>query len=93
MAKFTGPRRLPSTLTEKEAFESPSPRRTLCPIYEECLDYAISYFWASFTCRGCRMEQLIVLGKISEVLPPRGERCGTWADPALLYESRAQFLS
>jgi len=93
MKKFTGPRRLLSTLSEEEAFEYPSPRRTLCPNYEECLDYAIRRFWVSFTCRGCRMEELILLGRIKELPPPAGEPRFTWNDPLLIHEPWAQFLS
>jgi hypothetical protein len=70
MEKHTGPRRLFYTLTENDAFAFPSPRRTLCPAYEECLDYAVRHFWISFTCKGCRMEELIVMGKIKEIPPP-----------------------
>jgi len=91
MVKYTGPRRLPSTLSEEEAFDWPSPRRTLCPNYEECLDYAVRRFWTSFTCRGCRMEELILKGKIKELTPP--EPIPVWEDPALARDFRLQYLS
>jgi hypothetical protein len=66
-----GPRVLYSTLTEEEAFEYPPPRRTLCPRYEDCLEQAASKFWASFTCRGCYLEELILAGRMKELSPPR----------------------
>lgn len=91
MNKFTGPRRLLSTLSEDEAFEYPSPRRTLCPSYEECLDYAIRRFWTSFTCRGCRMEELIFTGKVKELPPP--EPLSAWKDRVFSEEPGMPFLS
>jgi len=91
MNKFTGPRRLLSTLSEDEAFEYPSPRRTLCPSYEECLDYAIRRFWTSFTCRGCRMEELIFTGKVKELPPP--EPLLAWKDRVFSEEPGMPFLS
>lgn len=91
MEKQTGPRRLLSTLSEEEAFEWPTPRRTLCPNYEECLDYAVRRFWTSFTCRGCRMEELILKGKIKELPPP--EPLPVWDDLAISHEPRLQYLS
>ena len=66
-----GPRQLPRTLTEQEAFGTPRPRRTLCPEYEKCLDYAVDRFWASFTCKGCYIEKLILSGKMKELSPPK----------------------
>lgn len=71
MAKEIGPRRLPFTLTEEEAFRVPPPRRTLCPKYETCLDYAADRLWTSFTCRGCLFEELIIAGKVKELSPPK----------------------
>ncbi len=68
-----GPRELMYNLTEEEAFQVPSPRRTLCPRYEDCLDHAASRLWASFTCRGCMLEELILLGVVKE-LPAPGTR-------------------
>ncbi|RJR38717.1 MAG: hypothetical protein C4576_21875 [Desulfobacteraceae bacterium] len=65
-----GPRKLRSTLTEEEAFEYPPPRRTLCPRYEDCLEYAADKFWISFTCRGCYLEELILAGRLKELSPP-----------------------
>ena len=65
-----GPCRLLRALTEEEAFETPPWRRTLCPEYEKCLDYAVGRFWVSFTCRGCYMEELILSGKMKELHPP-----------------------
>ena len=91
MNKFTRPRRLLSTLSEDEAFEYPSPRRTLCPSYEECLDYAIRRFWTSFTCRGCRMEELIFTGKVKELPPP--EPLSAWKDRVFSEEPGMPFLS
>jgi hypothetical protein len=91
MHKQTGPRRLPSTLSEEEALDLPSPRRTLCPNYEECLDYAVRHFWTSFTCRGCRMEELILRGKIKEL--PAPEPIPVWENPALSHDFRLQSLS
>jgi len=91
MDKLTGPRRLPSTISEEEAFEYPSPRRTLCPNYEECLDYAVRRFWISFTCRGCRMEELILQGKIKELPPP--EPRVLWDEPVIVSESCTLYLS
>jgi len=90
MAKLTGPRRLLASLSEEEAFEYPSPRRTLCPNYEECLDYAIRHFWISFTCRGCRMEELILKGKVKELPPP--EPIPAWEEAVLSHDSRVPFL-
>ncbi|MEW6667706.1 MAG: hypothetical protein AB1512_21060 [Thermodesulfobacteriota bacterium] len=71
-----GPRRLMVTLTDEEALQEPPPRRTLCPNYEECLEYAASRFWTSFTCRGCHMEALILAGKVQELPPPKMENEG-----------------
>jgi hypothetical protein len=94
MGRFMGPRRLLSTLSEEEAFEWPPPRRTLCPNYGECLDYAIGHFWISFTCRGCPIEELILQGKIKELPPPEGESLGTtWDYPLILHEPPAYLLS
>ena len=67
-----GPCRLLKTLTEEEAFETPPWRRTLCPMYEECLEYAAGSLWVSFTCRGCYIEELILSGKMKELPPPEG---------------------
>ncbi len=69
-----GPRRLTWTLSYEEAFETPPPRRTLCPMYEECLEYAAGQFWVSFTCRGCLLEAFILMGKLKELPPPETER-------------------
>jgi hypothetical protein len=66
-----GPQELYWTLTEEEAFDYPPPRRTLCPEYEDCLEYAADKFWVSFTCRGCYLEELILAGKLKELSPPR----------------------
>ena len=66
-----GPRRLKMPLTEEEAFAEPPFRRTLCPAYEKCLDYAAESRWTSFTCRGCCIERLILMGKVKEFPPPR----------------------
>jgi hypothetical protein len=57
-----GPQELQVTLTEEEAFEIPTPRRTFCPRYEDCLEYAASRFWVSFTCKGCCMEEPTLVG-------------------------------
>ena len=73
MAKEIGPRKRMTTLTRQEALELPPPRRTLCPKYETCLDYAADRFWTSFTCRGCLLEELIVSGKVKELPPPEVE--------------------
>lgn len=80
MDKEIGPRRLPVTLTEEEAFDYPPPRRTLCPKYEECLDYAAERLWTSFTCRGCLNEEMILSGKLKELAPPRGDRSSILLD-------------
>jgi hypothetical protein len=66
-----GPQELYYTLTEEEAFEYPPPRRTLCPIYEDCLDHAVNRSWISFTCRGCYLEELILAGRLKELSPPK----------------------
>jgi hypothetical protein len=66
-----GPRELYATLTDEEAFDYPPPRRTLCPKYEDCLEHAASRLWASFTCRGCYLEELILAGRMKELSPPR----------------------
>ncbi|RJR29910.1 MAG: hypothetical protein C4576_34580 [Desulfobacteraceae bacterium] len=65
-----GPQELYYSITEEEAFEYPPPRRTLCPLYEECLDHAIGKFWVSFTCQGCYLEELILAGSVEELPPP-----------------------
>jgi hypothetical protein len=70
METSIGPRELMFNLTEEEAFQVPSPRRTLCPRYEDCLDYAASRLWVSFTCRGCMLEELILLGILKELPSP-----------------------
>jgi len=94
MARFMGPRRLSSILTEEEAFDWPPPRRTLCPNYGECLDYAVEHFWVSFTCRGCPIEELILRGKIKELAPRDGACHGTtWDYPLSLHEPPAYLLS
>lgn len=80
MDKEIGPRRLSYTLTEEEAFEYPPPRRTLCPKYEECLDYAADRLWTSFTCRGCLNEEMILSGKLKELTPPSSERSSILLD-------------
>ena len=64
-----GPLQLTMTLTDEEAFATPPPRRTLCPAYELCLTCAADHLWTSFTCRGCFIEKLILLGIVKE-LPP-----------------------
>jgi hypothetical protein len=66
-----GPQKLNSTLTEEQAFEYPPPRRTLCPRYDDCLEYAADQFWVSFTCRGCYLEEMILAGRVKELSPPR----------------------
>ena len=66
-----GSRQLSRTLTEQEAFGTPRSRRTLCPEYERCLDYAVDRFWFSFTCRGCYLEKPVLLGKLKELPPPK----------------------
>ena len=78
MEREIGPRELMFNLTEEEAFRVPSPRRTLCPRYEDCLDYAASRLWVSFTCRGCMLEELILLGIIKELPPPEIKQKKTW---------------
>jgi hypothetical protein len=94
VAKLIGPRRLSSTLSEQEAFNSPPPRRTLCPNYAECLDYAIGHFWASFTCRGCPMEALILQGKVKELVPSENQTSGAgWDYPVILHEPPSFLLS
>jgi hypothetical protein len=65
-----GPQELSLTLTEKEAFGFPPPRRTLCPRYENCLEHAANQWWTSFTCRGCHLERLILAGRLKELSPP-----------------------
>ena len=65
-----GPKELYETITEEEAFEYPPPRRTLCPQYEDCLEYAADQFWVSFTCRGCHLEEMILAGRMKELPPP-----------------------
>jgi hypothetical protein len=82
--KAMGPRRLPFTLTEEEAFELPPPRRTLCPKYETCLDHAAERLWTSFTCRGCLMEELILLGKVKELSPPKVRSTIVFDNPVYL---------
>ena len=67
----SGPRQLTMTLTEEEAFGDPLFRRTLCPAYETCLDYAAERCWTSFTCRGCLVEKLILMGEVRELPPPK----------------------
>lgn len=64
-----GPQELYCTLTEEEAFDYQPPRRTLCPEYKECFEYAAEQFWVSFTCRGCYTEELILAGKLEELTP------------------------
>jgi hypothetical protein len=73
-----GPRELIYNLSEEEAFRDPSPRRTLCPKYEDCLDYAASRSWVSFTCRGCMLEELILLGTVKELPAPEKNKRRTW---------------
>ena len=68
-----GPHRLMWTLSYEEAFQTPPPRRTLCPMYEECLEYAAGQFWISFTCRGCLLEEFIRIGKLKELPAPEGK--------------------
>lgn len=68
--KKIGPRRLYFPLTEEEAFEYPPPRRTLCPSYEDCLEFAADSLWTSFTCRGCLLEEMIMTGRVKELVPP-----------------------
>ena len=71
MENNIGPRELPCTLTEEEAFEIPPPRRTLCPRYEDCLEFAVEKCWVSFTCRGCFLEEMILAGRMKELPPPK----------------------
>jgi hypothetical protein len=78
MERKIGPRELIYNLTEEEAFRVPSPRRTLCPKYEDCLDYAARRLWVSFTCRGCMFEELIVLGIVKELPAPEINKKRTW---------------
>jgi hypothetical protein len=78
MERDIGPRELMCNLTEEEAFKVPSPRRTLCPRYEDCLDYAASRLWVSFTCRGCMLEELILLGIVQELPAPQIKGRKTW---------------
>jgi hypothetical protein len=94
VSKFLGPRRLYSTLSEEEAFSWPSPRRTLCPNYDDCLDYAGDRFWTSFTCKGCLMEALIFQGKMKELTPPEDQAHGSvWDYPLIIHEPPACLLS
>ena len=71
MIMHIGPLQLRMTLTYEEAFGTPPPRRTLCPAYELCLEYAADHLWTSFTCRGCFIEKLILLGIVEELPPPK----------------------
>lgn len=88
-----GPQELYLTLTEEEAFESPPPRRTLCPRYEDCLEHAANQFWVSFTCRGCYLEEMILAGRLKELSPTRITTAAVYveypvhASPLLLDES------